>query len=442
MSDHAKSVIAGKLLYISPTLLDTFDESQQYGCERKGFFRYVKGLKEPKTDKQELGTLIHKMNEVLLRENKHFGSTEQATRIWRSGVPFLEGLRQGLIVGVEAPVVGYQVDGVPVHPASKCDLVHENLWPSVWDWKTTGNIEKKAKTPGQLARNNQMVLYAKAFWPDSPEVELGHGYYQTEGTPRFQPVSVTVSQQRLDDHIGSVTVPLVQRIKQAVVAQDVVDVKPRSHNQSDFACRYCAFKQHCPSAVENPIMSLFKKYDPKKPLVIEATPTAPEPIRVVEGPLPNPTPAILPPDAPASDPKLAAEPVAEWSDPAALTMDEDASPGPASVVAPIPAPASVTPETVAVVAGKKRGRPAKAKTELDATAPAPMQPGCMAYESFTVSYGVTVNLGNFNSVRFDESVTVKTNEPDSVRAKVFADMKSRVDALALEALQGSRVGAK
>ena len=57
---------------------------------------------------------------------------------------------------------GFAVAGVPVSPMSKCDVVTE---AGIIDWKTTSDIEKYGKTPGELATDVQMLIYGRRSTP-------------------------------------------------------------------------------------------------------------------------------------------------------------------------------------------------------------------------------------------------------------------------------------
>ena len=35
----------GRLIQLSPSMLNSFDASSAFGCERRGWFKYVKGIK-------------------------------------------------------------------------------------------------------------------------------------------------------------------------------------------------------------------------------------------------------------------------------------------------------------------------------------------------------------------------------------------------------------
>jgi hypothetical protein len=156
------------------------------------------------------------------------------------------------------------------------------------------------------------------------------------------------------------------------------------------------------------------------------------------------TPApVLPPDAPASKPELAAMPVEGAPERRKLNVVDVPSPeatAPAApepvVVAPAPEP---TPPPPPAVEAPKRGRPPGAKNKSKpAEVPASVvtattqTPGPVQYVSsapsltvrkVTITHGMTVNLGNFNSARVDISME---GEVSGDLEAAFAELSKKV----------------
>lgn len=256
---RSKSIVDGKLMFISPSLLSKFDDDAKYGCERAGFFEYVLGKKSPPNFKMTRGTYLASMQEEYLKTGKLLLGNEDQTRWFKKLIPHLDKHRaSGRVIGIERAVERLLVAGVPVHPNSKSDLVLTGP-AEIEDLKTTGDIEKNGKSVVQLRKDTQLVLYAKEFHPDAPEVKLTHSYLQLEGSLIHRPVSATVSQSDIDKVIGGTIVPLVERVKSLVGEKDVKAI-PRA-NQSK--CFRCAHRGYCPPEKENPLMSILDKFKPK-----------------------------------------------------------------------------------------------------------------------------------------------------------------------------------
>lgn len=419
-----KAIQDGVIQRVSPSMLTTFDSTSAFGCARRGYFKYVLGIKEPTTDAMTVGTHLHAMNEEYLRSGKMLLGTEEQTAWFRAGQKFLDGLRSGFlpeyaVVGVEQPMPeGFTVEGVPVSEMSKCDVVTE---AGIIDWKTTSSIEKYGKTPGALAQDVQMLIYAQAFHPDAQEVSLTHGQYQTKGKPLFFESTVKLSRKELDANYGRVIKPLVATVRDVAQQKEAKAVPPNRN-----ACRLCPHKAICPADKENPLMSIFNKF--RTP----AAPVAPAP--------------ILPPDAPKSDPALAAKPVEGFEavpPPRKMTfvdvLPEPAPTAPATPVAkaeaappPAPAPAVEEPKKRA---GRPPGSKNKPKDEVITYTPEkfPTEKAAEAYyfefESVTVNYGVTMNMGDFNSVRIDVSMSARHGgDADAAYTKVMDAVKAKVEA--------------
>ena len=391
----------GKLIQLSPSMLNSFDASSAFGCERRGWFKYVKGIKEPQSASQAGGQHLHAMNEEYLKTGKLLLGTAEQTAWFKAGQWYLDTLRalQGGYQGgsevksfryaVEQPLpAGFAVAGVPVSPMSKCDVVTET---GIIDWKTTSDIEKYGKTPGELATDVQMLIYGKALHPEAESVTLAHGQYQTKGRARFNLASVELTRKELDTNYERVILPLVERVKSVAGENDVNNVEANRN-----ACRFCPHQSICPSEKASTLMSIFAKLKQQQ----SAAP-------------------ILPPDAPASKPELAAKPVENFSPvpPPKSTPTSEPSPS-ADLAAEAPKP------TPAPEPEKKRGpgRPPGSKNKATIAAPT-ME---VQFESVSVNYGLTLNLGNFSSCRFDVTMGARGSDPEATYAAVMERVRAKV----------------
>lgn len=437
------SVVNGVIQRLSPSFINSFDPSTSFGCMRRGYFKYVLDKPEPTTGDQTVGLQLHKTNEAYL--------TNEAgvwTDLFSMGKPTLDRLKP-FVRAVEAEVK-LDVGGIPM--TGYCDLITEE--PGIWDWKTTSDIEKYGKTPGALAKDTQMILYARAAHPDAQRVVLAHGQYQTKGRIQFRETKIEIEKSRLDDHYGTVILPLVETIKEVVKATDPKDVAANRN-----ACRMCPHKGYCPADKENPTMNFFKRYQTENTVPQTATVTT-VPVSQVQAsaatPMPKAEPAVLPPDAPASNPALAAKPIDGFSPVPAPRRMQIVDVPPAS---PPPAPTPVIEQDAPVAAPVKRGpgRPPGSKNKpkhevvvapAPSPAPAPTDNLAMAnkafeavrsetpvvsekfaFETVTVNYGATINTGNYNSVRFDVTMSARfSGDPEAAYQRVLQAVMEKVGA--------------
>lgn len=454
-----KSVEGGVLKVISPSSINKFDASAPFGCQRRWWYRYVQGLDEPQSGNQFLGESLHALIEARLTQQEINMQTDpEANGLYLAGETMIEDVAKRRIIAVEASVLGYSLAGVKVQ--GYCDVVTED---GIIDWKTSSDIKRYGKTAEDLATDTQMVMYARAFHSDRNYVKLAHGQFQTKGNKRTNWVECEVTANDLALHEGNVIVPLVEEMKKAAALDDVSKL-PRNEK----SCFNCAYRSHCPTQEGNTIMSFFKK--------LGSTPTPAE------------TPApVLPPDAPKSDPALASVPVEGFSatPPAKerkMKMVDEPAPEPVRPVeGPLERAAASLKEKAekeaaeAILDGdlqkfdaavarieaekkaeepapKKRGRPPGSKNkkivnpepevvvsdslksgdvlvmEVDRFKPVSTPEPEVRVKSVTVSKGFTVNLGSFNSVRFDVSVTGEGSDLELVYSTLMGEIEERLNA--------------
>lgn len=448
---------------ISPSSITQFDATTPFGCERRWWFKYALGNPEPQDPSMLLGEALHKRNEVFLMTGevpeagalKGKWSVEQdkkAHSLFEKGLHVLKELRGLSFLRVEQTMPeGYEVGGLRVSSLSKCDVVTSY---GIIDWKTTSDIDKYGKTPGQLANDTQMLIYARAFHPTAPKVRLIHGQYQTKGRERFHMPAVDVSRQQLDDRYGGYILPLVERMKSTYLVPAAKEVKPNRD-----ACWRCPHKGICPPDKENPLMGVFSKFkaavgnttpsdapasDPKK----AAAPVEPAPgdspavaakvrkMRITDVEEPKTHPAHVPGKpaeeedevaamerklAEAKAKKAAAEKAAAEAAAKAKAEAEAKAKQEAEAEEVDEADLVEEPETTEV---KKRGpgRPPGAKNK--ATLEREQQLGTR-FTKTTVSFGVTMNLGDYNSVRIDCSHVIDYSDGDADAAFAIALKKAK-----------------
>lgn len=380
----SSSVKDGKLIKASPSLINSFDPSTPFGCERRGWFKYVAGKEEPSTGNQALGIELHRLNEEFLLGREVKSEIPEALILFELGRAKLVELKSGdssfhVEHAIETELAGVRVSGF-------CDFSAPGL---VIDWKTTSDIRKYGKKAEELLGDTQMLIYAHSLSTRSEEVSLAHGQYQTRGTPRFNFVEALISKDELDEKIELVIVPKIERIKTLVAESDVTKI-----DRNTKTCGMCPHRGYCPTKGSEAIMSIFNKYSKS------SQQTA--------------IPQILPPDAPASDPQLASDPP-----PSASNSPPSAPSSPPSAEAP-----------------KKRGRPLGSGKKFSDTPNSDV-----VFEAVTVSYGVTVNLGDYSSARVDVSMTARSADSEAAYAEVLTKVKQKVTeevAVITESLKGKK----
>lgn len=417
-----KTVTDGRLTRASASLLNSFDPSTPFGCERRGWFKYVAGKAEPQTGNQELGVALHKMNEQFLSGKEPEPSI--ASELFELGRGYLTPLRNSRWLDglkIETPIAT-DLAGVPFD--GFCDL--SLSFPGVKvgrvvDWKTTSNIKKYGKTAEQLAKDAQMLIYARALHPEADEVQLTHGQYQTKGVPEFRAADIKITKKEIDTQINSVIIPLVERIKGVVGEKDVTKL-----TRNPKACFNCPHRAYCPSDEAIQFMSIFSQYHTAPTQALPENPRMHPQMTVEPGPVP--TPEVTAP-APAEAELAPAPPPA---DPDRGTAQ---SSGPLIEANPLK---------------RGRGRPPGSGKKVEFSAPLvpveskenslPIAPG-VQFESVTFSYGATVNMGSFNSVRIDVSMTAKhTGDPDAAFQVVMDKVKEKVEAEMTKLAAAPKVG--
>lgn len=473
----SKNIVDGQLVEMSPSMIVQFDASTPFGCERRGFYKYVMGLPDPPTGNQQLGTDLHALAEERLLTGKTPSGEGEAYGLYLAGQAMIEQVASRKILKVEQPIPAFYISGVKVKGYN--DVVTSD---GIVDWKTSSDIRRYGKTAAGLATDTAMVIYGKAEHPTLPTVKLAHGQFQTKGRKHTDFVEVEVTQEHLDAHIEKVIVPLVERIKVVASFKDAQEAVP------DFKkCFNCAFRPRCPTPGAETVMGFFSKVInkdstssavPASAVLVNgsAAPDTRAEVKAIENSM-----RITPPDAPPSDPAKAAVPVAGFEavppkkERKMLIVDTDNTESVESAAFKGESQTDIAARQALEYSQKlaeetkrakekndaiveadkpapKRGRPpgAKNKPKGESTVPttttqaeeadamgAPRQ-----FESVSVSMGVTVNVGNFNSVRFDVSVTSKEHTYE----EVYAEVKARLDAEAAkyeaEVAKGQTVNAK
>jgi hypothetical protein len=392
-----KHVKAGKLVATSPSAIEAWDETTSFGCQRRWFFESVQGIRTESTQSQALGTALHARIESYLEPEKLFldpdrGAKTDADRLFLAVKPLVDEIKAEGIVSIEN-AMKLDVAGVTVN--GRIDVVTKT---GILDWKTTSDFRRYAKTPGQLQKSTQMLLYAK--WLDEQKelskmpmkqlsaYTLEHVYVQTKGKPITERVRAKINKEMLDVGMDRI-ISLVEEMKVAAGEPDVTKLKPDLTK-----CNRCPHLSYCPKENKTmaSLLNRFKNADstPASDTAPEAKPTAPEVF------------SVLPPDAPASSPELAAKPVPGF-------------------------------EAPAVQEKRPRGRPpgAKNKAVFSEVPPALSETPAVTtspkvtveYNQVTIAWGCTVPTEQFANQRLDVTLSAKfTGDVD----EAIADVSKRV----------------
>lgn len=270
-------------------MIDAFDETSSFGCERRGYIKYVMGEPEPSNPSQALGVNMHKWNEAWLT-GKENPNSPLGLDLHKACLPVLSRIKPLLIAAERG--FSFSTNGVEVR--GSIDLLlgksPSNI-EEVADWKTTSSFKRYAKTPEQLKNNTQMLLYGYAasqgLWAGynyTSPLRLTHIYVQTRGPTLVESVSTQLPKSELAAGMEMVN-GKVERIKSIVSQKSVGQVKADRSK-----CRMCPFfNKQCPSDGDDMVDFLVKSLEEEKSEEF----------------------SVLPPDAPAGDAVKAPVPKAE-----------------------------------------------------------------------------------------------------------------------------------
>jgi CRISPR/Cas system-associated exonuclease Cas4 (RecB family) len=400
---------------LSPTQIEQFDPSTPFGCKRKWWFERVGGRPKAPMAGTELGTAVHSTLETFLKGGPQGGLHDLVIGA-PGALEWLMRLRTA-VEHIEFKVdesAGLKLAGVPVVARIDWTATHP-YGREIGDHKTTSNIAKYAKTPGELKRSIQMNIYAYRFLSCGQDVSrLTQDFYQTKGAKKFLPVSVEISKPEIQSRILEIE-STVEEIVKASKLSKVEDLEP-----NEKVCNIafgCPHRAYCPRSGEINMASLLDMFKAAS--------------------IPTPPPAAaLSPDAPASDPKLAADPP-KLEATKKITIDDSQNPkGDAvSPPPPVPAPASAPPPArLRIGSGepaptppspKRPGRPPGAKNKPKEFAEPPVFPGQLPLgppitpqaaspveiDRITIRHGARVGLPNYSSATVEVEMSALVRGP-------------------------------
>lgn len=404
-------VKAGVLVATSASAISSFDVRTTWGCKRRWWLEQVAGQKPPPDPSQAKGEAIHKQIEHYLftKENK-LGVEALAGKHHIDSVA-----RVGPVYQLEQWIPDtFELSGVRVR--GRIDFQAKDtsgLLLAIYDWKTTSSIERYGKLPHQLSKDVQMLIYRAAarHMGCVDPLKMGLVYFGTKKR-ESEIVEAQVTNAQLDDGLRDIHSTLSQ-MKVVASATDSEEVEP-DRSKCDVG-RGCPHKSHCMKGTT--MASLLERMN-----ALRAAPAAPAPAPTPAPPPPvavaAPAAPVLPPDAPASKPELASK----------------APEAPAAVEAPPPAPKRGP--------GRPPGSPNKPKTaEVVSVPSAPVAPSMTVIE-VTLSHGMTINLGDYNSARVDVTMRAALSggmDEKAAREALHAKVIEALDAEASEYLKHAKV---
>lgn len=387
----------GKLVSLSVSSIEKFDDTSRFGCQRKWWFRYVKRLPEPQAAAAERGQDCHERIENYITSGVN-GLGKDELRMIQYIKPYVQ--LAGVEVEVELTKDKLKACGIPF--IGYIDLLNKSGWyvnprgewkkepftkvVEVNDWKFTGSIAQNAKTPTGLKESVQMLGYAMhevAVDPALEVIRLSHTYgsFKNEDAEK---VSTVIEPVKVVEAWKGHVEPFVEQMMKAAAVTDPAQLPPPADLSK---CQRCPYLEQCPSRSEDPLaflvpeatavpqgvtVSLFDKFPSSSSPASSSGSQSTQPTPTVNPPAPQTTttttaghPSILPPDAPPSNPAKAADPVPDAppavvaANPAVYAAPAAPAAGTASaVVSDAPVVQEPTPAQ-----GKKRGRPSKAELE-------------------------------------------------------------------------------
>ncbi len=251
------AVVAGVPQYTSVSQLERFAS-----CQRKWWFRYVAGIKEPPSRGQELGSAGHE------RLERYYSAGADVRSEFELAVAHLlpkphpkrqpEVAITNRLTAGGLPIVGYidLLDESGEHLLGDGSSVLE-AYPEILDWKYTKDL-KWAKSAEQLADTTQMIGYGawRALADDKPaHVRLSHVTMRYEGKGAGRKSTVLVPAERLIQGWRERTDPLAEGIIRVAKASAAADVEPNWDACNAYGG--CHYKSACPRSKGDFLASLF-----------------------------------------------------------------------------------------------------------------------------------------------------------------------------------------
>lgn len=242
----------GVLRHLSVTSLERFDPATHYGCERRwGYYTIDRLRPEEDTTARDVGTVTHEEIDVYQTTG-----IDRLGPVARAGRHLLYPPGPGILVEHES-LGEISLAGVPFYV--RLDLLNSrDYWiddsgdhrplvdaVEVQDWKTTGDIGKRALHSRGLLATVQMPVYA--LWSrtrfDLPFVRLSHSYFGTKRRESLK-VSLLATRGEIDDRCGEIE-RVVERVKEAARAGSGVELAP-DYDKCHRTYAGCPYLNICP----------------------------------------------------------------------------------------------------------------------------------------------------------------------------------------------------
>jgi hypothetical protein len=373
-SHHGSAVVDGEIRYLSVSQLRTFSR-----CERRWFQSKVLRLPEPETKAQAIGTEVHAQVEHYLGTGEDVLGDVARELLRHLPAPNMrldslayEGDAYDVFprLMLEASLAdwGLTADGIPL--VGFIDIVNPRRMNEgilrLTDIKTTSAIGRYSADPEELVTTKsdvgiQMVGYAEGarvsgLFEGLREVEVEHLYTQTRGLRCALPVLGSMDLAHVESEWSRMH-GVAKRMRGVAKAKALDEVEPNFDACDDYGG--CPYRANCltyQSSKENRTMGIMDRLKKAsatvtEPPKVEATTATETPTPVVEVSTSVPeVAAVLPPDAPKSDPALAAEPLPSHGQESVQGQESPAI--------------SPTTESGGHDVPKKRGRPKKTETVI------------------------------------------------------------------------------
>lgn len=236
----SKAVIAGRLQHISPSQIDNFSK-----CKRKWYLEKVRGIEQPRKEHFEKGEMLHLQMENWYNHGIRPQNLSAQLLIDSGEIP----ARRPEIIIEEPRDYRLDISLAEVPVKGRIDLLDPFPKPGevhIYDWKSSSDISKWAKTPDQLVRNPQLIIYAqyvfKAFF-GALRVLLAHGYLQTKAGFAAKTVKTDLlAPEDVNDTFTNIE-SRVEEIKATAAIKDWRDVEKNERHCEEYGG--CPYQQVC-----------------------------------------------------------------------------------------------------------------------------------------------------------------------------------------------------
>lgn len=240
------------MIEISPSALSTWNE-----CHRKFGFKYISKIPAPSGRGAELGTAIHKqIEQYMAGDALDFQANPQAAEVAAGFIPHLP---PSTVSEEKFKFLFPHGDEHPVWFTGRIDFYHyepQFRVVLVGDFKSTKSIAKYAKTPEQLDRDPQAVIYSKQGllkFADAESVRLRWLYGQTQGAKRVLPVEHHFTPREVDDRMYEILPDARQMVYLRTVGTDPNELEPNYDACGNFGG--CPYQNVCKRDLKGIIMS-------------------------------------------------------------------------------------------------------------------------------------------------------------------------------------------